>query len=83
MNPSPAPDEAEAIARRRYMGLNLARVGAIALAIAGMAGTRELLPLPYIASVVITVVGVLAFFFAPPLLVKRWKAQDRANGSGE
>lgn len=72
-----APSEDEERAKARYGWLNLARVGGIAFAIAGIAGSRGILPLPYALSVAIAVGGILGFFFGPPLLVKRWKAQDR------
>ena len=72
----PVIDAAEEQARRRYTFLNMARIGGIAMAIAGMAGTRDVIPLPYVVSVTLAVVGILAFFFAPPLMVKRWKADD-------
>ena len=72
----PLIDAAEEKARARYTFLNMARIGGIAVAIAGIAGTREVLPLPYLVSVALAVLGILAFFFAPPLMVKRWKARD-------
>ena len=75
--PPKAPlDEAEVTARQRYLLLNLVRIGGIAAAIAGIAGTRQALPIPFALAVIITLAGILAFFFAPPLLVKRWKGQD-------
>jgi len=40
------------------------------------AGAREALPLPYAVSAALAVAGILAFFFAPPLMVKRWKARE-------
>jgi hypothetical protein len=79
---APAPqNRTEQTAKHRYGLMNLARVGGIIIAAAGIAGTREVLPLPYPVSAVMLVGGVLSFFFAPPLLVRRWKAQDRANGA--
>lgn len=78
----PVIDAAEERARARYTFLNMARIGGIAVAIAGIAGTREVIPLPYVVSVTLAVGGVLAFFFAPPLMVKRWKAQD-AEDAGD
>lgn len=81
MSAHPPPlDPEEARARARYMMMNLARIGGIAAVIAGIAGTRGVLPLPYWLSVALTVVGVLAVFFGPPLMVKRWKAQDARDG---
>ncbi|MEL6738599.1 MAG: hypothetical protein AAFO28_06705 [Pseudomonadota bacterium] len=76
----PVMDAAEEQARRRYTWLNAARIGGIAVAIAGIAGTRNVIPLPYSVSVALAVGGILAFFFAPPLMVKRWKARDAADG---
>lgn len=71
-----APEETQA--RARYMVLNAARVGGIAVVIAGLAGVREVLPLPYALSVVLVLGGIGAFFFGPPLMVKRWKKRDRS-----
>lgn len=72
-------DPEEERAPGRYNALSAARVSAIAVVIAGLAGVREVLPLPYIASVILVLAGIGAFFFAPPLMVKRWKAQDRQS----
>ncbi|MEO1729862.1 MAG: hypothetical protein AAFR64_03905 [Pseudomonadota bacterium] len=78
--PQPPPkdtlDEAEIAARQRYLVLNCVRIGGIATTIAGIAGTRDLVAIPFALAVIITLAGILAFFFAPPLLVKRWKGQD-------
>ena len=74
--PQPQMDEVEIAARQRYLVLNLVRIGGIAAAIAGIAGTRNVVPIPFVLAVIITLAGILAFFFAPPLLVKRWKGQD-------
>mgnify|MGYP001800601976 CR=1 FL=1 len=81
MTPTGPDNSAEETAKHRYGLMNLARVGGIIIAAAGIAGTREVLPLPYPISAAMLVGGVLSFFFAPPLLVRRWKAQDRANGN--
>lgn len=73
----PAPvDPEEERARRRYMAMNAARLGGIAVTLAGLAGVREVLPLPYWLSVALVLGGIGGFFFGPPLLVKRWKAND-------
>ncbi|MDJ0979826.1 MAG: hypothetical protein QNI87_14975 [Erythrobacter sp.] len=70
-------DETEALARRRYAWLNAVRIGGIAVTIAGLASARDVLPLPYAVGVAMVLLGIGAFFFGPPLLLKRWKAQDR------
>ena len=79
--PSPPPEEAQA--RHRYMVMNAARFGGIAVTIIGLLAVREVLPLPYALAVVLVLAGVGGFFFGPPLLVKRWKAHDRAEGEAE
>ena len=75
----PVVDHEEERARTRYAVMNAVRFGAIALTIAGFAGVREVLPIPYALGVVLVLGGVLAFFFGPPLLVKRWKARESAE----
>ena len=75
-------DPEETRARNRYMVMNAARLGALAVTLAGLAGVREVLPIPYALSVILVLGGVISFFFGPPLLAKRWKAQDRAQDQG-
>ncbi|MDY7098713.1 MAG: hypothetical protein SXU28_11295 [Pseudomonadota bacterium] len=71
-----AGDKAEDTARQRYMLMNAARVGGLLTVVAGIAGARDIIPLPYAVSVVLAVGGMITFFFAPPLLAKRWKSKD-------
>mgnify|MGYP001796529108 CR=1 FL=1 len=79
MNPPPLDPE-EAKARGRYMALNLARLGGIAVTLVGLAGVRLVLPLPYLLSVALVLAGIGAFFFGPPMMGKRWIAQDGQDG---
>ncbi|MEM7703671.1 MAG: hypothetical protein AAF251_17170 [Pseudomonadota bacterium] len=79
MNTPTVPPE-EAQARRRYIVMNAARFGGIGVTIIGLLAVRDVLPLPYALAVVLVLAGVGGFFFGPPFLVKRWKAQDRADG---
>ncbi|MGB3469621.1 MAG: hypothetical protein WBA51_02215 [Erythrobacter sp.] len=77
---SKAPlDPAEEKARQRYVMMNVARITSIAVLMIGIAGARGILPLPDVLGVVLAVAGMLSFFFAPPMLAKRWKAQDEAQ----
>lgn len=76
---TPEQDSAEEIARKRYFGLQMMRVLALGLVLAGFAITRGVLPAPFWLGAGMAVIGVVAFFFAPPLLAKRWKAQDRGE----
>ncbi|MEM1195838.1 MAG: hypothetical protein AAGH57_07015 [Pseudomonadota bacterium] len=78
--PGPEEDEEKAPeqqAKARYAALNLMRLGGIAVTIAGLAGAREVIPLPYALSVVLALAGIVAFFFGPTWLVRRWKERDR------
>lgn len=69
--------KAQEQAKARYGALNLIRVGGIAVTIAGLAGAREVIPLPYALSVILALAGIAAFFFGPTWLVRRWKERDR------
>ncbi|PKP93638.1 MAG: hypothetical protein CVT75_05830 [Alphaproteobacteria bacterium HGW-Alphaproteobacteria-14] len=77
MNLSPR-ETAEAQAQRRYIIMNVARVGGIALLLLGVAITRDVLPvkLPWTLGAGLAVLGLLEFFFLPPIIAKRWKAGD-------
>ena len=70
-------DQNEEIAARRYMMMNLMRVIAILIVITGIASAQGALPLPYALGVVLAVGGLVGFFFAPPMMVRHWKEQDR------
>ena len=70
-------DQEETIAAQRYMVMNLIRIIAIFVVITGIASAQGALPLPYALGVVLAVGGLVGFFFLPPLMVRRWKEQDR------
>lgn len=69
----------EAVAARRFMVLGLVRIGAIAALLVGLMIARAVIDAPYWLGVALAVGGMAAFFFAPPLLAKRWKAGDRGD----
>lgn len=80
------PDKAaadEARARQRYGIMNGLRIGGLALVMFGIAIARGVVALPYPLGVVLAVGGLIGFFFAPPLLARRWKAADRLADSRE
>jgi hypothetical protein len=77
--PADKDQQAEAIAARRYMFMNMARIASLGAVIAGIAIARTLIEAPYLLGVVLAVAGTIGFFFAPPLLAKRWKAGDRGE----
>ena len=76
----PTPDEA--LAAKRYTVMNLVRLVAVLAVIFGIAIAQGVIALPYALGVVVAIGGVLAFFFGPSLLVRRWKADDR-SAAGE
>ncbi len=67
----------EAIAKRRYFIMGGVRVGSLAALLIGLMIARKVIEAPYALGVALAVAGLLAFFFAPPLLAKSWKARDR------
>ena len=73
------PTDDERIAAQRYGVLQLVRFLSIGFVIAGIAIANDLLPLPYWTGVVLAVVGLVEFFFLPPLLARHWKAGDRRS----
>lgn len=79
----PPREAAEAQALRRYIIMNVARFGGLAILLLGVAITRNVLPvrLPWALGVGIAVLGLLEFFFLPPIIAKRWKAGDRAQAN--
>ncbi|MEM7665991.1 MAG: hypothetical protein AAF250_09060 [Pseudomonadota bacterium] len=74
-----APSDEEAIAARRFMVMGAVRISSLAAVILGIAIANAAIELPYLLGVVLAVAGMLAFFFGPPLLAKRWKAGDRGE----
>ncbi|WP_298336863.1 hypothetical protein [uncultured Erythrobacter sp.] len=76
---APAPTPEEVVAAKRYTLMNLVRIGAVISVILGIAVAQGAVDLPYALGVVLAVAGLLAFFFVPPLLVRRWKAGDRGE----
>lgn len=77
---SQSPREiAEAQARQRYIIMNLARVGGIALVLVGLAMARHAAPLSpeWIFGAALAVMGLIEFFFLPRMIVRRWKAGDQ------
>ena len=67
------------LAQFRYGLLHLVRIFALGLVIMGFAIANDVRPAPYFLSWVFGVVGLVTFFFAPPLLSKHWKAKDRGE----
>ena len=67
----------EALAKRRFLTMNLARFAALILAMIGIAAARGAIALPELVGWVLAIGGTLAFFFAPPLLARHWNSDKR------
>ncbi|MEM7780102.1 MAG: hypothetical protein AAF697_06920 [Pseudomonadota bacterium] len=72
----------EDIAAKRYFISGLVRIGALVAVMVGIMIARTVIEAPYAIGVVLAVGGLIAFFFGPPILAKRWKAGDRAKLDG-
>lgn len=64
----------DALARKRYILLNLMRIGSLALLLFGLLIARTIIDLPYELGVVCAVGGLLAFYFGPRALARKWKS---------
>ena len=71
-------NEADELARKRFMILNLVRLGSIALIVAAMANiSGKLLPdLSPALGYVLLVFGAVDFFLAPVILKRAWRTPD-------
>lgn len=69
-------DEERERAQARFVWLQVLRLGSIAAVLVGLAIANAVLPAPWILGVALAVGGLIAFFFGPPLLARRFKARD-------
>lgn len=67
----------ETQAKRRFMLLNLARLGGLALVLLGIAIASGTIALPAPVGWVLAIIGTAEFFFLPPMLAKNWRSGDR------
>ncbi len=72
-------DQDETRARRRYMIMNVARLGGVALLMFGIAITQGVVDLPFALGAVIGVIGFADFFVLPLVLARVWKSQNSAE----
>ena len=76
----PAREASEALARQRFIILNVLRFGGIALLLFGIAIARGLIDLPWALGAVLAVAGLLEFYFLPRFIARAWKAGDGREG---
>ena len=67
----PVSDE---VARGRWLAINALRLGGVAMVIAGMLGTRQVLAIPAIAAYALIAVGLLDIFLVPKFLARKWRS---------
>lgn len=70
-------DENEQRARQRFMVLNLVRITGLALVFVGIAIAQGAINLPAPLGWILALVGVADFFFAPRILARGWKSDER------
>lgn len=70
-------NEDENQARRRYILLNAMRFGGLAIVLLGIAISLGKFDLPPEAGLVVSIAGMLEFFFLPYYLARRWNSEDR------
>lgn len=74
-------EKADAVARNRFMLINLMRVFGVVMILAGVAVFNEALPLPDWAGLVLIVLGMGETFVVPTMLARIWstQAQERRD----
>ena len=70
----PAPD---ALAKQRFMAMQVMRLFGVALFLFGIVIIRGILPLPRVTGYVLAVVGIFDMFIMPVILARRWKSPPR------
>lgn len=70
----------EALAKRRFMLLNLLRFASIGLVMLGIAITYDAVDLPKALGIPFAFGGMAGFFFGPKWLVKGWKTPEDNDG---
>jgi len=70
--------EQEALAKKRFMALNLVRLGGAAVVFLGMLCASDKVDIPgaHLIGVLLVAVGLVDFFVMPRVLVKRWKTPE-------
>jgi len=72
-------DDSELRAQKQFLFLNLLRIASLGLLLTGIAITQEAIRAPYWAGIIMVLIGVAGFFFGPPLLARRFKAQEDSS----
>ena len=70
-------EDKEGLARQRFMILNLVRIAGLAMVLAGIAIAQGAIDLPAALGWILAAAGLLDFFFAPRVLARAWKSENR------
>ena len=72
--------DAEAIAKKRFMALNLIRLSGLALVLVGLLFAADKIaiaqPPRHMIGIVMIVLGMIEYFAMPRWFAKRWKSSD-------
>ena len=68
------PDE---VARNRWMVIQAARIGGVAMVVAGLGSLGGAIPLPEIAAYVLLAAGLVDVFLVPTFLARMWSSRER------
>lgn len=70
-------DVDESTAKRRFMMLNLVRLGGLALILAAIAISQKMPEISFIFTIALALGGLSIFHFVPRRLAKQWKSEDQ------
>lgn len=70
-------DENEALAKQRFMLMNLVRLVSLASVLFGIAVSQGVVDLPPTLGIVLAIAGFLGFFFGPNMLARGWRSDDQ------
>lgn len=76
MNRQTPRELADARAGQRFIVMNVARFGGVAMVMLGIAIIQQVIDLPFALGVVLAVIGFVDFFVLPVVLARAWKSQD-------
>lgn len=72
--------EQEALAKKRFMALNLVRIFALIMIVVGMLFVTDKVEIPqpprHIIGLILILIGIVDYFVMPRILVKRWKSPE-------
>ena len=70
-------DQAEALAKQRFLVINLVRISGVIFVMLGIAIVEQAIELPRMVGYVLAVIGLFDIFLFPTVLARRWKSGGR------